>query len=114
MINVRRQKADLNAAKIAKNLTRIERVNIENGPGSGSRITHPLWIWTRRVSLQPIRTVQVAEYGLSRLPRKAYIKLLFAVCDGAALSVEVVSLDIDELGTPLLTMPTQHRRQDLD
>jgi hypothetical protein len=29
MINVRRQKADLNAAKIAKNLTRIERVNIE-------------------------------------------------------------------------------------
>jgi hypothetical protein len=26
----------------------------------------------------------------------------FAVCDGAALSVEVVSLDIDELGTPCI------------
>jgi hypothetical protein len=27
---------------------------------------------------------------------------LLAVCDGAALSVEVVSLDIDELGTPYI------------
>jgi hypothetical protein len=40
--------------------------------------------------------------GLSRLPRKAYIKLLLTVCDGAALSVEVASLDIDELGTPYI------------
>ena len=71
MINVRRKKADLIAAKIAKNLTRIERVNIENDPGSESRITQPLWIWTRWVSLPPIRTVQVPEYGFIKAPEES-------------------------------------------
>jgi hypothetical protein len=41
MMNVRRQKADLIARKIAKNLTRNERLSIENGPGGGSLISHP-------------------------------------------------------------------------
>ena len=68
MINVRRKKADLIAAKIAKNLTCIERVNIENDPGSESRITQPLWIWTRWV---PIRTVQVPEYGFIKAPEES-------------------------------------------
>jgi hypothetical protein len=41
MIRTRKQNANLSARKIAKSLTRNERLNIENGPGGGSRITHP-------------------------------------------------------------------------
>jgi hypothetical protein len=42
MIKMRRQSADWNATTIARNLTRIERINNATGPGSGSQIAHPL------------------------------------------------------------------------